>query len=219
MDMPLYPGDPLTPGVGATPDAKRLAVTEAPTLTKIPVLPISYADARPLLEALGGQTAPEAWRGALPIDLSPRPRPGDRAPEARSSTSRRSRSTTSSRRSPARERPDQWVIRGNHHDALGQRRRPIPVERRSSRCWPRRTAVGDAGEVGLAAAQNDRLRGLGRRGSRPARLDRMGRDARRRVGSESRRLHQHATDTAAASSTQADRTRLEATGERGRARA
>jgi len=67
MDMPLYPGDPLTPGIGATPDAKRLAVTEAPTLTKIPVLPISYADARPLLEALGGQTAPEAWRGALPL--------------------------------------------------------------------------------------------------------------------------------------------------------
>ncbi len=51
-DMPLYPGDPLTPGVGATPDAKRLAIKDAPTLTKIPVLPISYADAQPLLEAL-----------------------------------------------------------------------------------------------------------------------------------------------------------------------
>src|SRR5256884_3432477 len=44
-DMPFYPGDPLTPGVGATKDAKRLEIKDAPTLTKIPVLPISYADA------------------------------------------------------------------------------------------------------------------------------------------------------------------------------
>src|SRR5262249_12392419 len=66
-DMPLYPGDPLTPGVGATSDAKRLEVKNAPTLTKIPVLPISYGDAQPLLRALGGPLAPEAWRGALPL--------------------------------------------------------------------------------------------------------------------------------------------------------
>src|SRR6266576_5715857 len=49
MDMPLYPGDPVTPGVGATPDAKRIPLSEAPTITKIPVLPISYGDAQPLL--------------------------------------------------------------------------------------------------------------------------------------------------------------------------
>ena len=67
MDMPLYPGDPLTPGVGATADAKRLAIKDAPTLTKIPVLPISYDDALPLLQAIGGPVAPEAWRGSLPI--------------------------------------------------------------------------------------------------------------------------------------------------------
>src|SRR5205085_7370190 len=66
-DMPLFPGDPLTPGVGATPNAKRLALAEAPTLTKIPVMPISYADAQPLLRALRGPVAPEAWRGALPL--------------------------------------------------------------------------------------------------------------------------------------------------------
>ena len=54
MDMPLYPGDPLTPGVGATKDAKRLPISEAKTLTKIPVLPISYAEAQPLLAALEG---------------------------------------------------------------------------------------------------------------------------------------------------------------------
>ena len=67
MDMPVYPGDPLTPGVGATPARQRLAVKDAPTLTKIPVLPISYADAQPLLAALKGPVAPDGWRGALPI--------------------------------------------------------------------------------------------------------------------------------------------------------
>src|SRR5262249_56189140 len=64
-DMPFYPGDPLTPGVGATKDAKRLKVEEAATITKIPVLPISYGDAQPLLAPLAGPVAPEAWRGGL----------------------------------------------------------------------------------------------------------------------------------------------------------
>ena len=67
MDIPLYPGDPLTPGVAAVDGAKRLPLAEAATLTRIPVLPISYADAQPLLEALAGPMAPEGWRGALPI--------------------------------------------------------------------------------------------------------------------------------------------------------
>ena len=67
MDMPVYPGDPLTPGVGATPEAKRLPLDQAATLTKIPVMPISYADAQPLLAALEGRVAPAAWRGGLPI--------------------------------------------------------------------------------------------------------------------------------------------------------
>src|SRR5437899_6136833 len=67
MDMPIYPGDPLTPGVGATPEAMRLPLSEAKTITKIPVLPISYADAQPLLAALKGPVAPANWRGALPM--------------------------------------------------------------------------------------------------------------------------------------------------------
>jgi N-acetylated-alpha-linked acidic dipeptidase len=66
-DLPVFPGDPLTPGIGATREAKRLPIKEAPTLTKIPVLPIAYADALPLLRALGGPVAPEDWRGALPL--------------------------------------------------------------------------------------------------------------------------------------------------------
>ena len=75
MDMPVYPGDPLTPGVGATKDAKRLPLSEVKTLTKIPVLPISYGDAQPLLAALKGPVAPAAWRGALPITYHVGPGP------------------------------------------------------------------------------------------------------------------------------------------------
>jgi N-acetylated-alpha-linked acidic dipeptidase len=116
MDMPLYPGDPLTPGVGATPGAKRLAVTEAPTLTRIPVLPISYADARPLLEALGGQTAPEAWRGALPLTYRLGPGPATVHLKLEFDFAQKPLYDVIATLA-GRERPDQWVIRGNHHDA------------------------------------------------------------------------------------------------------
>ncbi|MGA9421954.1 MAG: PA domain-containing protein, partial [Rhodanobacteraceae bacterium] len=66
-DMPIYPGDPLTPDVGATRNAKRLSLADARTVLKIPVMPISYGDAKPLLAALGGQVVPRDWQGALPI--------------------------------------------------------------------------------------------------------------------------------------------------------
>ena len=74
-DMPLYPGDPLTPGVAAKGDVKRLAVKDAPTITKIPVLPISYGDAKPLLAELKGPVAPEEFRGGLADHLPRRPWP------------------------------------------------------------------------------------------------------------------------------------------------
>lgn len=115
-DMPLYPGDPLTPNVGATRDAKRLAIKDAPTLTRIPVMPISYADALPLLLAMGGPMAPEGWRGALPIPYHLGPGPAtvhlklefnwDTVP-----------AYDVIARLRGQERPDEWVIRGNHHDA------------------------------------------------------------------------------------------------------
>ena len=69
------PGDPLTPGIGATPDAKRLSLKEAKSITKIPVLPISYGDAQPLLAALAGPMAPDGWRGSLPIPYHVGPGP------------------------------------------------------------------------------------------------------------------------------------------------
>ena len=75
MDMPVYPGDPQTPGVGATPDAKKIPLNEVTTLTKIPVMPISYEDAEPLLKNLSGDVVPEAWRGNLPLTYHVGPGP------------------------------------------------------------------------------------------------------------------------------------------------
>ena len=75
MDMPIHPGDPLTPGWGAEKGGKKLDVLEARTLVKIPVLPISYGDALPLLENIGGTVAPEDWRGALPTTYHVGPGP------------------------------------------------------------------------------------------------------------------------------------------------
>lgn len=116
MDMVIYPGDPLTPGVGATKDAKRLDRKDATTILKIPVLPISYHDAQPLLTAMDGMVAPHDWQGGLPItyhmgagkaivhlkmefnwDLVP--------------------AYDVIAKIKGTKWPDEWVMRGNHHDA------------------------------------------------------------------------------------------------------
>jgi N-acetylated-alpha-linked acidic dipeptidase len=116
MEMTLYPGDPLTPGVGATADAKRLPVKEAPTLTKIPVLPISYGDAQPLLAALTGPVAPMHWRGALPITYHVGPGPARVHLKVVSNWELKPLHDVIAR-IPGAEFPDEWIIRGNHHDA------------------------------------------------------------------------------------------------------
>jgi len=116
MDMPIYPGDPLTPGVGATKDAKRLPLSEAVTLTKIPVLPISYGDAQPLLAALKGPVAPERWRGALPITYHIGPGPAKVHLRARFNWDTKTIYDVIAR-IPGSVYPDEWIIRGNHHDA------------------------------------------------------------------------------------------------------
>ena len=115
-DMPLFPGDPLTPGVGATPDAKRLALGEAPTLTKIPVMPISYADAQPLLRALRGPLAPESWRGALPLTYHLGPGPTKVHLKLAFNWNQVPAYDVIARLAGS-ERPDEWIVRGNHHDA------------------------------------------------------------------------------------------------------
>lgn len=115
-DMPTYPGDPLTPFVGATPDAERLSVEDAPTIMKIPVLPISYADAQPLLAAMGGPVAPERWRGALPITYHVGPGPAKVHLKLRFSWDIVPAYNVIARLEGS-EFPDEWVMRGNHRDA------------------------------------------------------------------------------------------------------
>jgi N-acetylated-alpha-linked acidic dipeptidase len=111
-----YPGDPLTPGVGATADAKRLPISEAKTITKIPVLPISYGDALPLLSALEGPVAPEKWRGGLAITYHIGPGPAKVHLKVTSNWDLKPVNDVIATIRGS-EDPDQWVIRGNHHDA------------------------------------------------------------------------------------------------------
>jgi N-acetylated-alpha-linked acidic dipeptidase len=110
-----YPGDPLTPGVGATADAKRLPIKEAKTITKIPVLPISYADATPLLSALKGPVAPENWRGALPIAYHVGPGPAKVHLRVSSNWDMKPLYDVIATLHGSDD--GQWVLRGNHFDA------------------------------------------------------------------------------------------------------
>ncbi|MFQ3333466.1 MAG: N-acetylated-alpha-linked acidic dipeptidase [Woeseiaceae bacterium] len=115
MDMPTYPGDVLTPGIGATKTAERLSFEEATTITKIPVLPISYRDALPLLSAMGGPAVPKEWRGGLPITYHLGPGPAKVKLNLKFNWQ-----TTTAYNVIAKLNgslyPDEWVIRGNHHD-------------------------------------------------------------------------------------------------------
>jgi N-acetylated-alpha-linked acidic dipeptidase len=116
-DMTVYPGDPLTPGVGATADAKRLTRQEAKPILKIPALPMSYGDAVKLLSKLGGPQAPGSFAGALPITYH---LGGDGKTLVHLAV------TSDWSLKPVydviatlkgSDYPDQWVVRGNHHDA------------------------------------------------------------------------------------------------------
>ena len=150
QDLSTYPGDPLTPFVGATEGAKRLRREEAASLTRIPVLPISYGDALPLLRALAGPVAPEPWRGALPVTYHIGP----------GSARVRLQVAFDWKLVPAynviavlegSERPDQWILRGDHHDA-----------------W----VAGATDPVAGLVAMLEEARGIGelaRRGHRPRR--------------------------------------------------
>jgi N-acetylated-alpha-linked acidic dipeptidase len=115
MDMALYPGDPLTPGVGATKGAKRLALKDAKTVLKIPVLPISYGDAQRFLAALAGPVAPEGWRGGLPITYHMGPGPALVHLMISSDWGLKPLYDVIAR-IPGATEPDEWVVRGNHRD-------------------------------------------------------------------------------------------------------
>jgi N-acetylated-alpha-linked acidic dipeptidase len=114
-DMTLYPGDPLTPGVGAVKDAKRLTREEAQTILKIPTLPISYADAEVLLGALDGPVAPPNWRGSLPITYHVGATGGQIRLAVKSEWSLKPLYDVVGVLK-GRETPNEWIVRGNHHD-------------------------------------------------------------------------------------------------------
>jgi N-acetylated-alpha-linked acidic dipeptidase len=111
-----YPGDPLTPGVGATSDAKRLAIRDAKTITRIPVLPVSWGDALPLLSALQGPVVPEPWRGGLSITYHVGPGPAKVHLKVSSNWDLKPVNDVIATLRGS-EVPEEWVIRGNHYDA------------------------------------------------------------------------------------------------------
>jgi N-acetylated-alpha-linked acidic dipeptidase len=116
MDMTLYPGDPLSPGYASERGSKRLALSEARTLMQIPVLPLSYGDALPLMQQLAGPVAPEDWRGALGLTYHI----GNGVVKVHmkvemDNTTHRIYDVIA--RIPGSVFPDEWVLAGNHHDA------------------------------------------------------------------------------------------------------
>ncbi|HEX7847874.1 MAG TPA: transferrin receptor-like dimerization domain-containing protein [Chitinophagaceae bacterium] len=115
MDMPVYPGDPLTPGIASTKDAKRLNRNEAVTIMKIPVLPISHEDALPLLQSLGGPVVPATWRGGLPITYHAGPSKEKLHLKLQFNWDIKTLYNVIAKL-PGTEFPDEWIIRGNHHD-------------------------------------------------------------------------------------------------------
>ncbi len=115
MDMPLRAGDPLTPNVGATATAKRLELSQVETLTKIPVLPISYEDAQPLLSAIDGRVAPESWQGGLPITYHVGPGPAQVHLKLQFNWNRVPLYDVIIR-IPGTTAANEWIVRGNHRD-------------------------------------------------------------------------------------------------------
>ena len=122
-DLATAAGDPLTPNIGAVPGAPRIQMRDSTIITKIPVLPISYGDAQPLLAAMGGLMAPVDWRGSLPIPY----RVGTNAASASLSGSPKVHLKVAFNwdqkplwdviaKIPGSTFPDEWVVRGNHHD-------------------------------------------------------------------------------------------------------
>jgi N-acetylated-alpha-linked acidic dipeptidase len=116
MDMPLYPGDPQTPGVGSVEGAKLVPLDQVQTITKIPVLPISYGDATPFLKALEGELVPEQWRGGLPFTYHVGPSKVKAHLAVAFNWDRKPLYDVIAK-IPGATSPGQWVIRGNHHDA------------------------------------------------------------------------------------------------------
>jgi N-acetylated-alpha-linked acidic dipeptidase len=116
LDLTLYPGDPLSPGWASEAGSRRLPLSEAVTIAKIPVLPISWDDAQPLLASLDGPVVPEPWRGSLPLTYHLGP--GSTKVHMRVVMDNSTRPLFDViARIPGAQYPDEWILDGNHHDA------------------------------------------------------------------------------------------------------
>ena len=151
MDMPVAPGDPLTPGIGATADARRLTRAEAPTILKIPALPMSYADASKLLARLGGPNVPAGWQGGLPFAYHTGGDGGTKVHLAVKSDWSLKPVYDVIATIKGATLPDQWIVRGNHHDG-----------------WVMGAADPLSGNVAMMSEMKA-IGGLLKRGWRPAR--------------------------------------------------
>jgi N-acetylated-alpha-linked acidic dipeptidase len=109
------PGDPLTPGYVHSAEHPRLSLKEAKSITKIPVLPISYGDAQPLLAALKGPMEPYEWHGSLPIPYHVGPGPAKVHLKLEFNWDIKPVYDVIAK-IPGSVAPDEWIIRGNHHD-------------------------------------------------------------------------------------------------------
>jgi N-acetylated-alpha-linked acidic dipeptidase len=116
MDMPIHAGDPLTPGWGSEAGGKKNRIEDSQTILRIPVLPISYGDALPILRQLKGPVAPQEWRGALPMTYHVGPGPAQVHMNLRFDWKNRPLYNVVAR-IPGTTRADEWIIFGNHHDA------------------------------------------------------------------------------------------------------
>jgi N-acetylated-alpha-linked acidic dipeptidase len=116
MDMPVRAGDPVTPGYGSEPGGKKIRIEDAETILKIPVLPISYGDAAPILRQLKGKVVPNEWKGALPFTYHVGPGPAQVHMNLRFEWKNRPLYNVVAR-IPGTTRADEWIIFGNHHDA------------------------------------------------------------------------------------------------------
>ncbi len=116
MDMPIHPGDPLSPGWASEPGGRKLERDKAATILKIPVLPISYGDALPLLKAMKGPVVPQEWRGALPVTYHAGPGPAQVRVKLAFDWQTRPLYNVIVRIEGSTF-PDEWLIFGNHHDA------------------------------------------------------------------------------------------------------
>ena len=182
---PLYAGDPLTPGWAATADTERLDITESKSLATIPTLPISYGDALPLLDAIEGPVAPPEWRGGLPITYRIGPGPATvRLQLAFDWNTVTAQNVIATRQGVVW--PDQWIIRGNHHDAWTHGARD-PVSGLIS-------MLAEAKAISMlpaGAGENHRVRRLGRGGTGAHGLGGVGGGAPRRTRGQGCPLRQH----------------------------